>query len=156
MLIKHVFRVEGGKLSNAIYTNTNYNQTDMSFWGNCQYLLHQQLSFWQLQLVIKFRQNDISRFHDDVIKWKHFHVSHVTGPWWGENTSPVNSPHKGQWHGALMFSLVHAWTNSWDNNRDTGGLRRHRAHYDVPVMQCRTTSTWKQTWQISWSELFIS
>ena len=23
--------------------------------------------------------------------------------------SPVNSPHKGQWHGALMFSVICAW-----------------------------------------------
>ena len=27
--------------------------------------------------------------------------------------SPVDSPHKGQWRGTLMFSLICAWTNSW-------------------------------------------
>ena len=48
--------------------------------------------------------------------------------------SPVNSPHKGQWHGALMFSLICTWTNCWINNRDTGDLRRHCAHYDVTLM----------------------
>ena len=48
--------------------------------------------------------------------------------------SPVNSPHKGPWRGALMFSLICAWINSWVNNRDAGGLRRHRCHYDVIVM----------------------
>ena len=48
--------------------------------------------------------------------------------------SPVNSPHKGQWHGALMFSLICAWTNGWVNNRYTGALRHHRAHYDGFVM----------------------
>ena len=32
--------------------------------------------------------------------------------------SPVNSPHKGQWRGALMFSLICTWTNDWVNNRD--------------------------------------
>ena len=47
---------------------------------------------------------------------------------------PVNSPHKGQWRGALMFSLICAWTNGWANNRDVGDLRRHRTHYDVTVM----------------------
>ena len=66
-------------------------------------------------------------------------------PWWrhqmgtfsalqafcAEN-SPVNSPHKGQWRRALMFSLT--WINGWVNNRETGDLRRHRAHYDVIVM----------------------
>ena len=48
--------------------------------------------------------------------------------------SPANSPHKGQWRGALMFYLICAWTNGWINNRDARGLRRHRAHYDVTVM----------------------
>ena len=33
--------------------------------------------------------------------------------------SPVNSPHKGQWRGALMFSLICAWINGWVNNRET-------------------------------------
>ena len=57
----------------------------------------------------------------------------------------VNSPHKGQWRGALMFSLIFAWTNSWLNNRDAGDLRRHRAHYDVTVILC----TWVRD-NISW------
>ena len=45
--------------------------------------------------------------------------------------SPVNSPHKGQWRGALMFYLVCVLTNGWVNNRDVGDLRRQRGHYDV-------------------------
>ena len=48
--------------------------------------------------------------------------------------SPVNSPHKGQWRGALMFSLICAWLNVWVNTREAGDLRRHRGHYDVIVM----------------------
>ena len=47
---------------------------------------------------------------------------------------PVNSPHKGQWHGALVFSLICAWTNGWVNNRDACELRGYRAHYGVTVM----------------------
>ena len=47
--------------------------------------------------------------------------------------SPV-PPHKGQWCGALMFSLICVWINGWINNREAGDLRRHRAHYDVIVM----------------------
>ena len=47
---------------------------------------------------------------------------------------PANSPHKGQWRGALMFSLIWAWTNSWANTGDAGDLRCHRAHYDVIAM----------------------
>ena len=53
----------------------------------------------------------------------------------GIHRSLVNSPHKGQWRGALMFSLTCAWINGWVNNRETGDLRRHRAHYDVIVMK---------------------
>ena len=47
---------------------------------------------------------------------------------------PVNSPHKGQWRGALMFSLICARINAWVNNGEAGDLSRHRAHYDVTVM----------------------
>ena len=52
----------------------------------------------------------------------------------GINRSPVNSPHKGRWRGALMFSLICAWMNGWVHNREAGDLRRHRAHYDVIAM----------------------
>ena len=67
------------------------------------------------------------RRHDDVIKRKHF------PRYWpfvrGSHRLPVNSPHKSQWRGALMFSLIYAWINGWVNNREAGDLRRHRAHY---------------------------
>ena len=70
--------------------------------------------------------------HHDVIKWKHF------PRYWpfvrGIHRWPVNSPHKGQWHEALMFSLICAWIKSWANDGDAGDLRRHRAHHDAIVM----------------------
>ena len=52
----------------------------------------------------------------------------------GIHRSPVNSPHKGQWHGASVFSVICAWTNGWVNNRGAGDLKRHRSHYDVTVI----------------------
>ena len=52
----------------------------------------------------------------------------------GIHRSPVNSLHKGQWRGALMFSLICAWINGWVNNREAGDLRRHRARNDVIAM----------------------
>ena len=52
----------------------------------------------------------------------------------GIHRSPVNSLHKGQWRGALMFSLICVWINDWINNRQPGNLRRHRDHYDVTVV----------------------
>ena len=72
------------------------------------------------------------RYHDDIIKWKHFPLN------WpfvlGIHRSPVNSPHKGPWCGALMFSLICIWINSWENNREAGDLRCYCAHYDITVM----------------------
>ena len=66
--------------------------------------------------------------HDDVIKWKHFpRYWHFVR---GIHLSPVNSPHKGQWRGALKFSLMCAWINGRLNTRGAGDLSRHRAHYD--------------------------
>ena len=74
----------------------------------------------------------------------------VESPWWrhqmetfsalmalcaGIHRAPVNSPLKGQWRGALMFSLICVWINDWVNNREAGDLRRHRAHYDDDVMR---------------------
>ena len=80
--------------------------------------------------IVKYRNRNIGYSdHDDVIKWKHF------PRYWpfvrGIHRPPVNSPHKGQWRGALMLSLICA---CWVNNREAGDLRRHRAHYDVTVM----------------------
>ena len=74
----------------------------------------------------------LGRYHDDVIKWKHFPRN---WPFVREiHRSPVNFPHKGQWRGALMFSLIYAWINDWVNNREAGDLRRQHGHYDVIVM----------------------
>ena len=56
----------------------------------------------------------------------------VTGPLW---RVPVNTTHKGQWRGALIFSLKCAWGNGWANNLYAGDLRRHRTHYDVTAMR---------------------
>ena len=74
--------------------------------------------------------------HDDVIKWKHFPRN---WPFVREiHRSPVNFQHKGQWRGALMFSLIYAWKNDWVNNREAGDLRRQHGHYVVIVMMMST------------------
>ena len=88
--------------------------------------------------------------HDDVIKRKHFPC------YWlcvhGIHQSPVNSPHKGQWCGALMFSLICTWINGGVNDREDGDLRRHRAHYDVNVMISAETicSAHDMIWYAIW------
>ena len=82
--------------------------------------------------------------HDDFIKWKHFprHWPFVRGIHWPS----VNSPHKGQWRGALMFSLIWPWKNGWVNNREAYDLRRHRAHYDSIVMEEGIIHWWQLLW----------
>ena len=67
-------------------------------------------------------------FHDDVIKWRYWPFVR------GIHRSTVNSPHRGQWRRALVFSLICVWINGWVHKREAGDLRRYRAHYDVIVM----------------------
>ena len=72
---------------------------------------------------------DFTIFNDDVIKWKLFSRN------WpfvrGIHRLPEDFLYKGQWHVALMFSLICFWTNCRANNRDADDLKRHGAHYDV-------------------------
>ena len=70
--------------------------------------------------------------HDNVIQWKHF--PRYWPVVWGIHPSTVNSPHKGQWRGALLFSLICTWIHGWVNNHAAGDLIRHCTHHDVIVM----------------------
>ena len=60
--------------------------------------------------------------HDDVIKWKHFPRC--------EGNTPVTGrfPSQSQWHGALIFNLICAWTHYCRNNRNTDDLRSSWRH----------------------------
>ena len=91
--------------------------------------LNHRSSWARMDNYIPYKSKSV---HDDVIKGKHFPC------YWpfvrGIHRSPVNSPHKGQWRGALMFSLICLWINYWINSHEAGDLRRYRAHYDVIVM----------------------
>ena len=74
----------------------------------CRHWWHRMVPLWKYPLLPR----------DDVIKRKHF-----PRYWpfvWGNYQSPVNSPHKGQWRGALMFSLICAWINGWVNHHEAG------------------------------------
>ena len=88
---------------------------------------------WKLEIAAE-QQLLLGNFfvHDDVIKWKH--IPHYWSFVQGIHQSLVNSLHKGQCHGALMFSLICAWINGWANNHEAGDLRCHCAHYDVTVI----------------------
>ena len=62
-------------------------------------------------------------------------IFRVIGLLWGNR--PVDSPHKGQRRGALMFCLICARTNGWANTWDAGDWGCHRAHYDITVISER-------------------
>ena len=64
--------------------------------------------------------------HGDVIKWKLFGVLAFCA-----GNSPVTDefPAKGQWRGALIFSLICVWNNSGVDNGDAGDLRRSLWRY---------------------------
>ena len=119
------------------YSETFVKYSGMTNWAACitstalpyKVIIICNLTHWTWDQTVATVQTFFC--HDDVIKWKHF------PRYWpfvrGIHRS-VNSPHKGQWRGALMFTLICARIIGWVNNREAGDLRRHRAHYDVTVM----------------------
>ena len=87
---------------------------------------------WRIKSItwLPIQFNKSKSIHDDVIKWKHFprywpFVREI-------HRSPANSSHKGQWRGALMFSLICAlnkglskqWWGWWFET-PSRPLRRH-------------------------------
>ena len=96
--------------------------------------------------------SDKPSYHYDVIKWKHFprYCSFVRGI----HRSTVNSPHKGQGCGALMFSLICAWINGWVNNGEAGDLRHQSARYDTTVMG--DTVSWRHISSLNFKVLSAS
>ena len=130
-----VFEI-AGILSTGVWGKAYFNVIKET----CSFLSITRLKANRLYTVHKLGNIKIEEYHqrpyephDDVIKWKHFprYWQFV----WGIHRSPMNSPHKSHWSGALMFSLISAWKNGWENNGGAEYLRRHSAHYDVIIMQ---------------------
>ena len=71
------------------------------------------------------------------LKWKHFPC------YWpfarGIHRSPVNSPHKGQWRGALIFSLICVRINGWW----FGTLSRPLWRHCNALQQLQITKKWE-------------
>ena len=126
-----------------------------------QTIIYKWLSvYWDIEVIVNFFINFRAAFMSYTIYTYELAILsscanvcsvNTTGntfkPWWRHQmeafsalptlrvgNSSVNSPHKGQWRGALMFSLICAWINGWVNNREAGDWRHHRTHYDVTVM----------------------
>ena len=75
--------------------------------------------WWVMSLMISSSNGNIFR---------------VTGHLCREFTGPGEFQHKGQWRGALMFSLICVWINSWVNNCEASDLKSYIARYDITVM----------------------
>ena len=107
-----------------------------------QILLQSLLNIENLSYILKTILNRLKKtslYHTEAVgigvimmTSSNRNIFHITGHLCGEFT--VNSPHKGQWCGALMFSLICVWINAWVNNCEAGDLRPYCAHYDVIVM----------------------
>ena len=61
-------------------------------------------------------------------------IFHVTGPLWRESTGHRWIPLTKGSDAELWCFFICTWTNGVANNRGTGVLRHHCAHYDVTVM----------------------
>ena len=99
-----------------------YNERNATFvyipWEKCHYLTRHALRV------------------NNMMTSSNKNIFRVIGPLCG------NSPHKGQWRTALMFSLICAWTNGWVKNWDAGDLRRHRTQNDAIVITKYPNSIW--------------
>ena len=76
-----------------------FNGTTVKVWEWMKWFHHTVYDWWDIFIHAGIKVN-----HDDVIKWRRFprYWSVVQGI----HRSPVNSPHKGEWRGALIFSCL--------------------------------------------------
>ena len=110
------------KFSHQMKYISNIVMLSAKWWQFCSdpngFVFSVKLFVWRPLLFLNSLQKYVAhiimaQYHDDIM---------------------MDSPQKGQWRRALMFSLICTWTDSWVNNRDTGDFKRLRAHYDVTVM----------------------
>ena len=114
-------------------------------------MLINSLSPWETWLwfqMLKFKTQVY-----DVIKWKHFPRYWHFVRW--IYRSPVNSPHKGQWRGAFIFSLICAWTNGWANNHRWFETRsrsswRHCNEFGLSILSKESRNEYQRTSSIEW------
>ena len=88
--------------------------------------------------------------------WKHFPRSWsfvLVIHWW-----PVNSPHKGQWRGALMFYVIGGQINGWVKNCEAGNLKRQFAGHSLTSGDPKSSGWPKVVTSLfcSWRHQFVS
>ena len=123
------YKVSGTILVIASYCNWYWNFLEaINQWSNCllwmdfsgNYIAKSMMKLW-----LGYASPMMMSSSGNI-----FRVTFMTGI----HRLPMNSPHKGQWCGTLMFPLICTWINAGANTWDAGDLRSHRAHYDVIVI----------------------
>ena len=101
---------------NRYYVNSIYGQY---LWNAYEYEINSSLH-------VCWRKCEFIRLSINYNTWWRHQMdafSALLALYAGNSRSPVNSPHKGQWRGALMLSLICARINGWVNNREVIVLR---------------------------------
>ena len=76
-----------------------------------------------IQQIIKDIVNNVTSWHKSMMTSWNGNIFRVTGHLCGEFTGPRWIPHtKGQWRGALMFSMICVWISGCINNREATAL----------------------------------
>ena len=128
------------------------------------------------EVVLAYKKNDHLAWHTVEIlsRFKYFHWGQCSWNrtrcrhqgcchrgrrtiWWRHEMETFFRV-TGQWHGALIFSLICTWTSGSAINLDTGDLICHPAHCDVTViMSFMCTAHHMTIWQYNaWYKTYIN
>ena len=115
-------------LPEPIMNNLQWNPKETTF---CEILtkrinspfmkMHLRISFQEMAAILFSTPCD---YRDVILTSANGNIFCVTGPLCGEFIGDQWIPH----------IKASAWINGWVNNRGTGNLRCHYAHYDITVM----------------------
>ena len=114
----------------AMFMNTYIYVYPYWFCNNTMFVVLSQWINYLMSSIILDAENQahIGKATALMMTSSNGNIFRVIGPLCGEFTGL-------RWRWALIFSLICVWINGWVNNRETGDLRRYRAHYDVSVMR---------------------
>ena len=142
------------------------------------------IRYCSMGVVTEMKMSALWLYHHHRRHWPNGNIPHELGQsWWRhqmetfysllalcEGNSPVigEFPSQRQVTQSFNVSLIYAWTSGWENHRDTGDWRRHRAHYNVTVLdmgadvlvpcvvRSSVTTEWlcKIKWSVSCTEMY--
>ena len=132
-------------------------------------IIHMELLFFSLKEMIKYlamicilvnifcTHIEYNHISSCMMTSSNGNIFRVTGPLCGELIGHRwIPPQKGQWRGALMSLGSMSWIKGWENNREAGDLRCHRAHYDVPVMAfIYSAGVYLYSWRMMCNHMYI-